>query len=362
MVVAFGSLIAMYNVLVAIDFFSLGKPLRLQILYGTQAFVLFVISAVLCFGWRPKPTRETRGSQAVEQFWFYWPFLWCSWTVLYAVLFLSRFCGAEAWWVQVILHGLNNVSTLVLIMLFHVLSAPTLPESASEGDILADYIPKNEAPSKPIQEEAPAGDEPLPKRNLEMEGRHIAKFVFWLMFLVVITIIEAGLIWAAGAGIITGDSPDNILKVFGIAYGILAATATALLVSQFDAKIFGVPIAATAVLFVFAAIQPTFEFILGTNATDWLFATQALLIVVALVSKAVLFGMVQWLAYTGRLLYYMVEAYSLDLGLRIHRQEKLRNFREHGSLGKASEKRRSTETDAEGDTRSLMVLFVESKK
>jgi hypothetical protein len=53
--------------------------------------------------------------------------------------------------------------------------------------------------------------------------------------------------------------------MFGISYGILATTATALVVGRLDSNLLGVPTLAVAFLFLYAGIQPSFDFVLESE-------------------------------------------------------------------------------------------------
>jgi hypothetical protein len=120
----------------------------------------------------------------------------------------------------------------------------------------------------------------------------------------------------------------EVLLVYGIGYGIIGATATALVVGKLDDHLFGVPMAIIVLLFIYAGIQPSFDIVLAPQTTALLLAAREVIVVIALISKVVLFATIQWLSMTDRLLYYMVESYSLYTGVDAHRQKVLQKLHE----------------------------------
>ena len=94
----------------------------------------------------------------------------------------------------------------------------------------------------------------------------------------------------------------------------MAATATALVVGRLDSTLLGVPQWAIITLYIYAAIQPTFDILIGgkaINKNSVIPIAKVLLVYVALISKVLFFAIIHWLAKTGRLLYFMVQSYTL---------------------------------------------------
>jgi hypothetical protein len=194
------------------------------------------------------------------------------------------------------LHLVNNAATLILLMLFHVLARPSVRETTG-------MTPAREQSSESAPDSPPAaGEVRIGFGTSELDNTE-AKFTFWIAFLVVtFSAAELALVLSSG-------DPATLSQVFGVGYGITAATATALVVGRLDSTLLGVPTAALIVLFVYAAIQPTFELLLEPNKPNTKTIAAAVIAVVALVSKIVLFAVTRWLLKTNRLLYYMVRAY-----------------------------------------------------
>jgi hypothetical protein len=207
------------------------------------------------------------------------------------------------------LNQLNNVATLILLMLFHHLARPTLPtgQFPPEGDI--------------FQEEQSPPDALLNTTEKIKPGE--AKFWFWIAIFVIAGMAELALIFSKHA--------ESVLLVFSICYGVAGATATALVVGRLDDQLLGVPLFVIVFLFIYAGIQPSFDFLVVKTPPDnnLLLAAREVIVVIALVSKIVLFATMQWLSTTGRFFYYMVQNYSLYYGVDSHRQ----NFLQGLNLG-----------------------------
>jgi hypothetical protein len=201
-------------------------------------------------------------------------------------------------------------------MCFHILTEPTIPEEKelpTEGEIFKDI-------TKDLQ-----SDMSTPPRNsVRSDGPRVpsvdttqAKLLFWGGLFVAATITEISLALLFFNSEVSG----KIVDLFGLAFGFLAATATALLVGRLDSKLLGVSKYVIAILFLYSAIQPVFDFLLTNNADLFHVVRQASLVVIALLCKVLLFVVIHWLAMTNRLLYYMVEAYTLHVKVEAHRRQ-----------------------------------------
>jgi hypothetical protein len=312
----FTALSAAFNFFVALDIGSLPRYLHMPILYGSQAAVILIISATIAFGRKPLLfSKYKRGSQVVQQFWNWWPRLWFGWFLLYVGLTVweiysasgAALSGTSKHLIILGLHQLNNMTTLVLLMLFHILAEPSVPdkEYPPEGDIFA-YEHKSHGPGDSSTE------------SIRTDG---AKFMFWVALFIAAGIAEAGLV-------LIGKNVDSLLLIFGIGYGVLAATAIALVVGQLDNHLLGINTVTIVFLFLYSGIQPSFDFVLEARSDILILAAREVIVVIALVSKVILFTSIQWLSMTDRLLYYMVQNYSLYKGVDAHRQKFLEGLDE----------------------------------
>jgi hypothetical protein len=304
-----------------------GGP-QILILYGTQLIFIFIITGIIFLGPKPKLHQKyQRGSKAVMQFWKWWPYLWVTWALLYSLLtyhslltylsFPSQnqsqvFLGIS---IEVFEHIVNNFSSFILIMFFYLFAEPSLAELKypSEGNIFPDTA---------IATIRTPNDQIGTRKLEEGGGIETTKLMFWIILLIVATMIEIYLVEFV-PGYQESDRKE-IIEIFGRFYGILAATATALVVGQLDSKLFGVPKWALIFLFIYAAIQPTFDFLIkGENGSDGIGTSIAkgVIIFVALVGKVLLFTIIHWLAMTGRLLYFMVQNYTFHKKVDYNRLE-----------------------------------------
>jgi hypothetical protein len=346
---------------------------NLLILHITQLATILLIIVILAVSKVPEENSEyPRGSDAVKQFWKWWTGLWFGWFLLYAgltsveVYKLFSLAIDESWLqkLHVGLQQLNNISTLILLMLFYVLAKPSLSgrDPKPERYIFPDYKKSDE--------------------NKKTKPNEFAIFILLISVFVALGVAEFMLV-----SINDKEYGIDVSKVFGIIYGILAATAISLVVGRLDSNLLGVSSLIVAFLMTYAAIQPSFDFIISTekprmtevamdvvkktnpcvetplndtelsqikskynllihtakkrkdiqdkttnlkckipptlssefstlyNSYLLIKSTQEVLIVIALICKIMLFAVVQWLAMTDRLLYYMVQAYSILVGV-----------------------------------------------
>jgi len=187
-------------------------------------------------------------------------------------------------------------------MLYHLLAEPSLPEEGypAEGDI--------------FQQNQRGIDRPA-SGHMHMDDEQ-GRFMFWVSAFIALGIAEVGLVF------VTNDkkTAESVLLIFGVAYGILAATATALLVGQLTNRLLGVPTSVLVILFIYAGIQPSFDFILHSENDPVRVVAKEVIVVAALVFKVILFSTIYWLGMTNRLLYFLVENYSLYKGVDEHRK------------------------------------------
>jgi len=280
------AVVAVFNVVLPFLYNSkILQKLMLPILYGTQALFITVIFGIIFFDKEPKTYKKyPRGSNAVMQFWKWWPWLWFAWAMLYVLLtfvsifeseffketVLQKFLTNSKDGIQIILHIINNIATIILTMFFYFLALPSVTEKDSEK-----------------------------------KGSKISiLFMFGILILIILALTEIALLSIAKNG-------DQIIKIFGIFYGIFAATATALVIGRLDSQILGVPKGAIIILFIYAAIQPTFYFLIGdtpVNYYDPEYIFKALIITFALISKILFFDVIHWLAMSGRFVFFMDES------------------------------------------------------
>jgi hypothetical protein len=284
----------------------------LPTLYAVQGGIILVIFAIIAFGKSPAlyPEKYPRGSRAVEQFWKWWPSLWLAWFFLYVCLTLDSIYENKSNSsiphneIKIVLHTFNNCATLVLLMLYHLLAEPSISDRyAPEGRAFGDRkrnIPEPER--QPVQ----------PLDSVNTSG---AKFLFWAGLVIAATVVDAILLVQPDK-----NNWSEQYYVFSLAFGILAAVATTLVVGQLDSNLFGIPPLIVGGFFLFAAIQPSFEFIINSKNSIWpvnietseLFRiTRVTIITIAMLSKVLLFVVFHWLVTTNGLLFYMVEKYTI---------------------------------------------------
>jgi hypothetical protein len=308
-----------FNLFVALSRGMLNRGVHMPILYGTQAAITVIVLTIIAFGQPPKPFLSVykRGSRAVRQFWKWWPLLWVAWLLLYVGLTITELYANKVGTSDLAtsnpiivfgLHQLNNLATLILLMLFHILARPSVSEKEYpvEGDI---FVHEQTSDTK---------------ANFETESIDAdnAKFWFWVALFIVAAMFELMFIQVSG-------NAKEILFIYGISYGVIGATATALVVGKLDDHLLGVPTPVVVLLFLYAGIQPSFDFVLKPMADSLkVLATREVIIAIALISKIVLFATIQWLSMTDRLLYYMVQSYSLYKGVGTHRQNFLQKLHE----------------------------------
>jgi hypothetical protein len=307
---------AVYNAYVALRFSRFTPSERLLLLYGTQAAVILLIVALIAFGPKPRVFRDKnpRGSAAIEQFWKWWPGLWVTWLFLYGALTTAGVLGIDPSQPRalVVFHFVNNCATLMLLMCYHVLAEPTFPDERFpvEGD-----FPRIEPSATGINPDLPTGP-----AQVSSDRAHL---VFWGCLFVIATLAELAIALSPPTGPLklSADGVKDTLLVFGIAYGVLAAIATALLVGQLDSTLLGVPKYAIILLFLYAGIQPTYDVVLSSSrgASPILTAASGVIVTVALLGKLCLFATVQWLALTNRLFYFMVQHFTMYRRVGFHR-------------------------------------------
>jgi F0F1-type ATP synthase membrane subunit c/vacuolar-type H+-ATPase subunit K len=285
-----GVILAVFNLV--LPFLSkIEKNIMLPLLYGIQVLFIIFFVGIIAFGPKPKIDKVNyyRGSIAVMQFWDWWPILWSAWALLYLLLTVTSIpprINNNNFNLDII----NNIATLILLMLFHILVDPSVTVE-NQGD----------------------------SHNSNDNGGHrIAKLMFWILLFIVLTFVEIPFV--------IGHKAETVqrISIFSKLYGILAGTATALVVGRLDSKLLGIPKAVIIVLFIYAAQQPAFDFIIGgdqknPNAVENLFKT--FLIAFALVSKIVFFVVIQWLAMEGRLLFFMDKSYEIHNNVKNDRKE-----------------------------------------
>lgn len=320
LVVLIASASAVFNFVVALEINQATWDERAWMISATQALVILLLLAVLAFGPRPRYVGgKPRGSGALQQFWNWWPLLWVSWLVLYVAWTFAGWTHykLDEPLARVAFHFLNNLPTLMILMCYHILATPTLPDDlAAEGDILA------------TSSQATANEASTTKKHDQNRirlGTDIAKFTFWASLFLVATLVELAIALSPArvAEINPGLRVDEVLAVFGLVYGIAAATATALFVGQLDSTLLGVPRFAIVVLFVYASIQPLFDIILGAEAQELYALTlaSALMIALALVGKVLLFAVIYWTVLTDRMFYFLVQNYTVYTRVAEHRED-----------------------------------------
>jgi len=219
-----------------------------------------------------------RASDAIKQFFDYWPYVWVFWFLLYISLTTYHlFVDSQSiqsikvsreslWFFSTIFNGFNNATALIFFMLYYELSERTVNESKSQ------------------------------------EVRMIL-----FLFLVLIGFTEIVTSWPNRNNI---ESLDAISLGFSIFSGVITGVATTLLTTRFASRIFGVPPLAIVVLILYAIIQPFFPLLSHTTSLTEIIVGN-LAVNIAIYGKATLVVAVHWMRSTQRLKYYMVRGLQM---------------------------------------------------
>lgn len=299
------------------------------ILYGIQTILILFILTIIAFTKPPKRYEKyKRGSEVLQQFWNWWSPLWATWLLLYAGLtfwFLTHAMRPdlnviESDEIKFTMHQLNNLSTLVLLMLFHILSEPSVFENGKvEGDIFNETNKWNEK------------DKNIDNNQVEVEiglENSRAKFIFWVTLFILTAVVEFWLIK-------TNSEAKTILQIFAIGYGVIAAIGIALIVGRLDSNLLGVPKWAITLLLLYVGIQPALDFVLDSSSYNGIDnekrkiiiqVSQEVIMIIALICKILLFAVIHWLILTNRMLYFFVQAYSLMKGVNKNRSDFFQNL------------------------------------
>lgn len=324
-----------YSFVVSFQLHKLPIEQHFPILYGIQTILILFILTIIAFTKPPRRYKKyLRGSAVLQQFWNWWSPLWAMWLFLYTGLTIWFLTHAMLPDLNVInsdeikftLHQLNNLSTLILLMLFHILSEPSVFEN---GDVEGDIFPKEQT-------------------QIDNEDRlenNRAKFIFWVTLFALTAVIEFWLIK-------TNPEAKTILRIFAIGYGVIAAIGIALIVGRLDSNLLGVPKWAITLLLLYVGIQPALEFVLDSSSYNGVEKEQQKIIIqisqevimtIALVCKILLFAVIHWLILTNRMLYFFVQSYSLIKRVDKNRIEFFKNLNAEPKLLKSNNSTKETE-------------------
>ena len=208
-----------------------------------------------------------------------WGPAWAFWLVLYLLLAVGTFVdptlgdGGEPThlgrWLTVAFNLAQNVTTVMLFLVYEVVARPTVEADLSR------------------------------KQVLPPEG--------WLMLALLPTVLEAGSLWLG--------HPWLTQQSFGWISGFAQGTALALLAGRLDSKYIDPPTPLIAGLYVYAAIQgawPVFQ-----SHPDLM----RILTFLALVLKGLLFLLFEWLFESRVLLFYLQRLRVLNKEVRQSRRQ-----------------------------------------
>lgn len=240
-------------------------------IFGAHILVLVVLLFIL-----PKmnlPRRlPLRVTISCEQFRTVWQLIWTSWLVLYIFLFLQKLSAINGAtedifdYFPVIENFLNNLTTLLLVLLYFVLAKRTTDLSHRNGN----------------------------QWNLPIVQLS-ALLILWtsIEILFLVLHIDAG-------------------HIFGIISGLAAGLAMALIVGRLDSAFVGLPTAIVLLMYSYAVIQP---------AWGWFELTQPAFYLVALCLKVVFFMVTSWLMDSGMLSYYMQSIATISAEARLDKEK-----------------------------------------
>jgi hypothetical protein len=321
---------------------------RLPLIYGVHALVVLVISGFIAFAAQPKAYEGyDKGSEAVHQFWRAWPLVWFGWILVYSGLTLKEVLPLTLkandmasgengvrlqLMVESVLHAVSNFSTLQLLMCFHVLAEPRQPGVRSEALSKTDKaLAKADNPFGAIFAGlSSTSGGPQPSSGGQLEAGNAQRF-FWASLFVILTLLELTFVATlpigkpSNAAVLYFDA-HYAVNVAGIVSGVAAGVSLALLVGRLDSKFLGTPRSVLALLFLYASIQGSFPVVLSPDKDLANQIVKATIISIALLGKILLFGTIQWLMSTNRLLYYMVWSSLLQDFLSSHRRDFCRDL------------------------------------
>ena len=200
-------------------------------------------------------------------------------------------------WMGAVANLLNNVTALMLLMLYVVLSRSTVTDDPPEQNRISlgawSHRTHKRKPPDAVREAAR-----LPRESLHSDWAKLGLFTtaFLAVFFVELLVPLA--------------EPHRRLLELG--YGLFGATAMAPFVGKLDSRLLGIPVLVVGLLFFYAGLQPSYTILAFEKDVPQL---RVLIAMLALVLKVLLFATVQWLIYTDRMLYYLVGAQAMLLGV-----------------------------------------------
>lgn len=240
--------------------------------------------------------------EATRQLRITWIALWASWMMLYALMFLLSLAPAKAiaWRYQInslLIALFNNGTTAAILAGFWVLAFAAL-RTTRERSSEASAVTVGIAASVPI-------------------------LFFLLAHIIVLITQEQGKPFGTPLPEVVAD--NIALRLLS---GVVAAIAMALYVGRLDSAFIGVRFRIIALLYLYAAIQPSWPAVQmfpesGTNAGKVKATSETiefLLFLYATFAKVLLFTVCAWIYHTGRLEFYFLRIRMLYLSIPIHWQ------------------------------------------
>ena len=192
---------AVYNIYVSVSNAPVPQ-LAIVDVHVSQALIILLILGFLAFGKRPPQFHAyPRASLAVRQFWNWWLWVWFAWFILYVTLaILEHYGGAlgsETALAKFAVHTLNNLSSVLVLMCYHVLASLTVKNvSTSLKNIGSDDSSKESLY--------------LIKEDKTAPG----KMAFWLALFVGVIIFEFG--------VLIGTEESAKIKDFSILFELIS--------------------------------------------------------------------------------------------------------------------------------------------
>lgn len=266
--------------------------LLIQLLFILICFsYLYAIKNPVSFA-EPTKEAEANANEAAHQFWRSWRMVWAGWLLLYLGLVIQSAYNVEDVITRAATHTLNNISSVALILCYAVLARITV------------YGEKQGEARKSTQEN---------KHRIKLQRTEEFLAILWLGVALTEMLVVAA----------PSDHEHRRVWLgwFGLFSGCIGAVSMALLIGRLDSNLLGVPVLLIAALFLYSSIQPTFdEFVVVGKGEKGLVVNKGIdleqlreyirtvLLLFALIGKAVFFIVMEWLDSSGRLLFYMVKA------------------------------------------------------
>jgi hypothetical protein len=268
----------------------LDSPWLTTVMLGVQAVMLGLLLLLMREPLRDE-SESQRASVAVDQFAGAWRTLWFFWFLEYVLLTVREAARAMATqdsagiapflqlnWVHAIgetlVDTMNNLPTIALAVCYVILSERTVE------------------------------DTPVLERTGETRIRSRALRLPWdklITVLIAVAVVEF-VIRLNGRTPFFPGLPAGVGDAFGWLSGLAAGLATALVIGRLESRFVGLPTWLTAILFLYAVVQPIWGAFPEYHLTEEIFLNSALAF------KFVFFAVVMWLLESGVLLFYLQRA------------------------------------------------------